>query len=258
MDLSTIIGIILGIALVASAILMGQSPMIFVNPPALMLVVGGTVGATLMRNPLSAVFGTIKVVSKAFLTKLRPPAELIEQVVGMSRKARKESLLSLEKVKIDYQYLAKGIQLCVDGLEPSQIRGIMETEIEATAARHKRGQDILEGIGAAAPAFGMIGTLIGLVQMLTSMDDPKAIGPAMAVAILTTLYGAMIANMIALPLADKLKVRSQEERLIMTLCLEGVLGVVQGEHPASIDEKLNAFIPARQRATKDAGQTKAA
>ncbi len=251
MDISTLIGILLGSLLVLAAILMGTSPGIFINPPSLLLVVGGTIGATLMRNPLASVLGTFKVVSKAFLTKLPAPANLIRQLVEMSRKARKESLLSLEKVEIEYGFLAKGIALCVDGLEPGQIRGILETEIEATAARHKRGQEILEGIGGAAPAFGMIGTLIGLVQMLTAMDDPKSIGPAMAVAILTTLYGAMIANMFALPLADKLKVRSSEEILNMTVCLEGVLGVVQGEHPASIDEKLKAFIPPASRQKKD-------
>jgi chemotaxis protein MotA len=246
-DLATIIGIILGTVLVLTAIITGQSPIIFLNVPSMLIVIGGTIGATLMRNPLSTVLKTFGVVAKAFGTKLSSPVALIEELVGLARKARKESLLSLEKVEIQDPFLAKGIQLCVDGLEPAQLRNILETEITFTAARHKRGQEILEGVGSAAPAFGMIGTLIGLVNMLTSLNDPKQIGPAMAVAILTTLYGAMIANMFALPLADKLKVRSKEEILNMSVCLEGVLGIVQGEHPASIDEKLKAFIGPKSR-----------
>jgi chemotaxis protein MotA len=248
MDLATIIGLVLATVLVVSAIVMGESPAIFINAPALLIVAGGTLGATLIRNPLSAVLGTVGVVAKAFTTKLPESASLIEQVVELARQARKDSLLSLEKVKIDDPFLAKGIQLCVDGLEPGQLRGILETETDFTASRHKRGQEILEGIGSAAPAFGMIGTLIGLVQMLTSLNDPRTIGPAMAVAILTTLYGALIANVFAMPLADKLKVRSREEVLNMTVCMEGVIGIVQGEHPASIDEKLKAFIDPKSRA----------
>jgi chemotaxis protein MotA len=262
MDIATIIGVILATLLVLGAIASGESPLMFVNASSFMIVLGGTMGATLVRNPLAAVLGTFGVVGKAFTGKLPDPSGLIEQLVEMSKKARKESLLALEKVKIDYGFLAKGISLCVDGLEPGQIRSVLEAEITHTAARHKRGQQILEGIGAAAPAFGMIGTLIGLVQMLASMEDPSTIGPAMAVALLTTLYGALLANLAALPLADKLKVRSTEETLNMQVCLEGVLGIVQGEHPASIDEKLKAFISPKQRrtakGTQDGDEAKAA
>lgn len=247
MDLATIIGIVLATLLVLTAIFMGQSPVVFVNVPSILIVIGGTLGATLIRNPIAALVGTVKVVGKAFTTRIPEPPSLITQIVEMARKARKDSLLSLEKVEIGDPFLAKGVQLCVDGLEPSQLRSILEIDIAFTSARHKRGQEILEGIGSAAPAFGMIGTLIGLVNMLASLDDPKSIGPAMAVAILTTLYGALIANVFALPLADKLKVRSKQEMLNMTVCLEGVIGIVQGDHPASIDEKLKAFIDRRSR-----------
>jgi chemotaxis protein MotA len=251
MDLATIIGLVVAVALVLGAILVGESPVMFLNVPSILIVVGGTLGATLVRNPLATVLGTFKVVTKAFMTKVPSPNVMIEQIVVMSKKARKESLLSLEKVEISDPFLDKGIHLCVDGLEPAQIRAILETEILSTAARHKRGKEVLEGIGAAAPAFGMLGTLIGLVQMLMALDDPDAIGPAMAVALLTTMYGAFIANVFALPLADKLKVRSGEEVLNMNVCMEGVIGIVQGEHPASIDEKLKAFIPPGKR---DAGK----
>ncbi len=248
MDIATIIGIILGTLLVIGSIMTGESPLMFVNIPSALVVIGGTMGATLIRNPLAVVLGTAGVVMKAFTAKLPEAGELIGQVVDMSKKARKESLLALEKVTVEYGFLAKGISLCVDGLEPAQIRSVLESEIVATGARHKRGQQILEGVGSAAPAFGMIGTLIGLVQMLASLSDPSAIGPAMAVALLTTFYGAVIANLFALPLADKLKVRAEDESLTMRVCLEGVLGIVQGEHPASIDEKLKAFISPKMRA----------
>jgi chemotaxis protein MotA len=246
-DLGTIIGVALGTLLLLAAILTGGSMTLFFDVPAALIVLGGTIGATLIRNPLSAVLGTFGVVRKAFTTRLPDAGGLIQQVVQMSRKARKESLLSLEKSRIEYPFLSRGVSLCVDGLEPGQIRAILEAEIASTAARHKRGQDILEGIGVSGPAFGMIGTLIGLVQMFAGMNDPSSIGPGMAIALLTTLYGAVLAYLVALPLADKLKVRSQEELLNMTLCLEGVLGLVQGEHPASIDERLKAFIAPKLR-----------
>jgi len=247
MDLATIIGVIVGTLLVLGAIALGKSPLIFVDGPSLLIVLGGTMGATLIRNPLSAILGTLGVVRKAFTTKLPDPHTLVQQIVELSKKARKESLLTLEKIQLNDPFLARGVSLCVDGLEPGQIRAVLEAQISATSARHRRGKEILDGIGTAAPAFGMIGTLIGLVQMLTALEDPSAIGPAMAVALLTTLYGALIANLFALPLADKLRVRSQEESLNMLVCLEGVLGIVQGEHPGCIDEKLKAFISPKQR-----------
>ncbi len=250
MDLATIIGLVIGITLLLVAVLLGGSLMLFINIPSLLLVVGGTFAATMIRNPLNELVSVIQIVKKTFTHKLEAPADLISQVVDMSRKARKESLLSLEKVKIEDAFLAKGVNLCVDGLEPAQIRGILETDIGATTKRHKRGQSVVENLGGAAPAFGMIGTLIGLVQMLANMSDPKSIGPAMAVAILTTLYGAIIQNLFANPLVDKLKMRSEQEIANMVVCLEGVLGIVQGEHPASIEERLKAFLPPKLRDTE--------
>ena len=217
MDLATIVGIVLCFVLVGATIALGGSPIIFVNLPSALVVIGGTIGATLMRNPLNAVLGTVGVVGKAFSTKVPVADELITNVVEMAKTARKD-ILALEKVEIEYTFLAKGIQLCVDGMKSDQIRSVLETDVSSTAQRHKRGQEILEGMGQAAPAFGMIGTLIGLVLMLANMSDPSSIGPAMAVALLTTLYGAVLSNVVCLPLADKLKVRSQEEVLSMSIC----------------------------------------
>jgi chemotaxis protein MotA len=254
MDLATIIGLVLGTALVASAIVMGPSPIIFVNIAGILIVVGGTLGVTFIRNRMGAVFGTVKVVRGAFTQKLKPPADLIEQVVHLSRKARKESLLSLEKENIDDEFLDKAVRLAVDGMEPESIRSVLETEIAFLRLRHQQGQELLEGIGECAPAFGMVGTLIGLVNMLANMDDPKSIGPSMAVAILTTLYGALIANLVALPLAAKLKNRSAEETLLKRVALQGVLSMVEGDHPASVEQKLVAFVAPRERKTEGKAQ----
>ncbi len=219
----------------------------FVNIPSALVVIGGTLGATLMRNPLATVLGTFGVVMKGFMSKVPEPIPLITQIVGLCKQARKNGMLALESVEIEYAFLGKGVELGVDGLEPDQIRSILETDLRFMVGRHRRGQEILEGMGAPAPAFGMIGTLIGLVQMLASMEDPSTIGPAMAVALLTTLYGALLANVICLPLADKLKVRSQEEALNMMVCLEGVLGMVSGENPNQISQKLKSFLAPKLR-----------
>ena len=219
----------------------------FVNIPSALVVIGGTIGATLMRNPLATVLGTFGVVMKGFMSKVPEPIPLITQIVQLCKQARKNGMLALESVEIEYAFLGKGVGLGVDGVEPDQIRSILETDLRFMVGRHRRGQEILEGMGAAAPAFGMIGTLIGLVQMLASMEDPSTIGPAMAVALLTTLYGALLANVICLPLADKLKVRSQEEALNMMVCLEGVLGMVSGENPNQISQKLKSFLAPKLR-----------
>lgn len=242
MDLATIVGLVLAMVLILISIVLGGDPIMFVNIPSLMIVVGGTIGATLMRNPLATVLGVAKVCGKAFTVKLQPAGELIEEILGMAKTARKDSLLALEKLEIENGFLAKGVSLCVDGMELDAVRAILETDIQETKSRHKRGSDILEGMGQAAPAFGMIGTLIGLVQMLATMEDPSSIGPAMAVALLTTLYGAFLSNVVLLPLADKLKVRSGEEVLVMNLCMEGILGIAQGTHPSAIDQNLKSFV----------------
>ncbi|RMG47400.1 MAG: motility protein A [Acidobacteria bacterium] len=247
MDLSTIIGLVLGTVLVLASIFVGENPVIFLNLPSALVVVGGTLGATFIKNPLNRVFGTVSVVKNAFFGKMTPIGELIATIVELSRKARRESLLSLEKVKIDDPFLAKAIRLAVDGMEPAAIRTVLETEINFLAQRHKIGQDLLEGMATSAPAFGMIGTLIGLVQMLSSMEDPSTIGPSMAVAILTTLYGAIIANLFAAPLAEKLKNRSRDEVNCRLLVLQGVLSIVEGDHPASVEQKLSAYLEPKQR-----------
>ena len=255
MDLATIIGLSLSAVLVVAAIARGGSPMMFLKLPSARIVVGGTVGSALIQNPLGHVLATANVVGKAFSAKTPDPSPLIEEIVLLSRKARKEGMLALENVPIAYEFLAKAVSLCVDGVEVSQIRDILTTDLQATSARHRRGAQILLGMGAAAPAFGMIGTLIGLVQMLASLEDPASIGPAMAVALLTTLYGALLANVVCLPIAEKLKIRSQEELLAMSICMEGSIGLSQGDNPGAIDQKLKSFVAPKLR---ESAETKAA
>lgn len=252
MDLATIIGIVICSVLITATIMLGGSLLMFVNVPSILVVIGGTIGASLVRNPLAELVGAAKVVGKAFKVVLKPPVELIEKIVELSRKSRKEGMLALETVDCEYEFLQKGVGLAVDGLEHDEIRKILTNDMSGMMSRHKRGQEILEGMGQAAPAFGMIGTLIGLVQMLANMEDPSSIGPAMAVALLTTLYGALVANVLCLPLADKLKVRSKEEVMAMSICLEGVLSLAQGDNPNAIDQKLRAFISPHLREAKAA------
>jgi len=258
MDLATIAGIVLCIILILASIVMGGSPIIFVNIPSVLIVVGGTIGATLMRNPLADVVGMVKVVAKAFTIKLTDPHELIVRIVEFSRKARKEGMLSLENGDCGYDYLQKGITPAVDGLEQEEIKAILTNDLQGMVNRHKRGKEILDGMGQAAPAFGMIGALIGLVQMLSNMEDPSAIGPAMAVALLTTLYGALISNVICIPLADKLKMRSREEVMAMSICFEEVVCLSQGDNPNAIDQKLKAFLSPKAREGKPAEKQPAA
>lgn len=223
----------------------------FVNAPGLLIVVGGTLAVTFIKFPLNHTLSSIRIALKAFLHKAELPTELILRIIELSVKARKDGLIALEEEKIDNEFLAKGIQLAVDGHEPEIVRRILALEINLTIERHDMGQSIFKGMGDSAPAMGMIGTLIGLVQMMANMSDPSSIGPSMAVALLTTLYGAVIANALALPIADKLSHRSAEERLKRTLILEAVQGIQNGLNPNILEETLNAFLPASQRTNSE-------
>ena len=249
MDLATILGIVLSFGLVIMAMLLGGSPVIFVDVPSILIVFGGTIGATLTHYPLPVVLGIGKIISKTIIAKPPSTQEIIDQFMEYANRARREGILALESVvkSMDNAYVQKGMQLTVDGLEPESIQAIMETEIGNTEGRHGTGVDLLNALASYAPALGMIGTVIGLVQMLQSMDDPSSIGPAMAVALITTFYGAVLANLVFIPLAGKLKKRSADEILIMEMQMEGVLGIAKGENPRIIAEKLSSFLPPKER-----------
>jgi chemotaxis protein MotA len=253
MDLATIIGILMSFGLVTAAIVYGGSIIIFISIPSALIVLGGTLGATLVNYPLGRVLGVIGVIKKAFFSSLDDPAEIIDRFMDFANRARREGILSLEGMIRDLEddYLRKGLQLTVDGLEPQTIQEIMETEIQYLEERHETGAEIMAIMGTFAPALGMIGTVIGLVQMLQTMSDPSTIGPAMAIALITTFYGALLANLVFNPLSGKLKHRSREEVLIKELMLEGILSISKGENPRIIQEKLNSYLPPGSRKSGD-------
>ncbi|MBW1675919.1 MAG: motility protein A [Deltaproteobacteria bacterium] len=256
MDIATLLGIISAFGLVFLAISMGGGIQLFINIPALMIVVGGTLGATMINYPLKDVFGVFGIAKNALFTRNISADEIIKNFMEFSKKSRKEGILALEKEIKDLpdEFLKKGIQLSIDGLEPQEIRDILETEVEFIQGRHQLGAEIFTTMGTFSPALGMIGTLIGLVQMLQSMDDPSTIGPAMAVALLTTLYGSMISNILCLPIAGKLRTRSRQEVLTKEMCIQGVISLSNGDNPRILEQKLMAFLPPNQREASDVGQ----
>lgn len=242
MDIGTLLGIIAAFGLIFGAIFMGGSINAYVDIPSVAIVFGGTVAVTFIMYPMGAVLGMVKVMLKAFFAKDPNPKELIKKIVELAELARRESLVALEKASVDDPFLKKGVLLVADGTQESLVRSVLETEINFMRQRHASGQAILKSMGTMAPAFGMIGTLIGLVAMLQTLDDPAAIGPAMAVALLTTLYGAVLANVIFIPIATKLGERSAAETFYMEIAVEGILSVLRGENPRIIQDKLEAFL----------------
>lgn len=249
MDLATIIGIVSAFALVFIAMTLGGSPAMFLDAPSVLIVVGGTIGVTLVNYPLRDVLKLVGIVKHVFLHKLVAVPEVISQFVDFATKARREGILALEGTTKDITdpFLAKGLQLTIDGLEPQAIKEILETEIDYISERHRLGAEIFFTMGTFAPAMGMIGTLIGLVQMLKNMSDPSSIGPAMAVAILTTFYGSVLANMMFLPISGKLKNRASEEEMVKDIMLNGILSIARGDNPRVIEQKLHSFIPPAMR-----------
>ena len=249
MDLATLIGVIGAMGAIVTAIMMGGEMSMFVNGPSVMIVIGGTFAVTLMKFPLGHMLGAFGIALKAFVYKATQPSQIIEQSIELANVARKEGLLGLENVAVENEFLKHGIQLVVDGNAPELVHKILSKNISLSIERNELGLNIFKAIGDVAPAMGMIGTLIGLVQMMSNMSDPKAIGPAMAVALLTTLYGAVIANTIALPIADKLAHRSNEERLNKSMILESISAIQEGLNPRMIEGLLNAYLPANKKAS---------
>jgi chemotaxis protein MotA len=249
MDLATIIGIILGSAIVMGAIFMGGEFMTFVNIPSILIVVGGAMAATVIRFQLQHVLSSLVMGGKiAFTTKKSNPRELIDEVSRLADIIRKNGPLGLEGVPIEDEFLAKGVQYIADGYEGEFILDTLERERDLTLERLEEGKRFFKALGDSAPAFGMIGTLVGLVQMLSTMDDPSTIGPSMAIALLTTLYGALIANLICLPIADKLDAKFKAQSLNTTLAIDGILQIRDNKSPDVIKEMLVAYLPEKQRA----------
>lgn len=250
MDLTTVIGTLLGFMLVIGSMAVGPGGVaIFIHIPSMMVVFGGTFAVIMMNFPGSELKGLVSVILRTYLFKLNTPSEEIERVIEYANLARKEGLLALEeKLKeVDDRFFGKGIQLVIDGFDGETVRDIMEIEAEWQRQRHVKGKSMLDALGSMAPAFGMIGTLVGLVQMLQNLSDPSSIGAGMATALLTTLYGAMAANMLFIPLAGKLEVRAKEEILLRELMIEGIVAIQAGEKPQLIKEKLKSFLAPSDR-----------
>ncbi|NVK37721.1 MAG: flagellar motor protein PomA [Gammaproteobacteria bacterium] len=252
MDLATIVGVIGAWIIVVMAMVMGGDPAMFVNVPSMLIVVGGAIFAVLMKFELSQFLAAGKIAAFAFSFKLPKPDAMIEEIVELAGEARKNGLLALEGKEVSYEFLGKGIQLLVDGHDPDVVKTLLGKDVRLSADRHKIGTQIFSQLGDVAPAMGMIGTLIGLVAMLANMDDPKSIGPAMAVALLTTLYGAMMANMLCLPIADKCSLRADEEGRLQAMVIDALLAIQAGQNPRVIESILRTYLPGSKRGEEDA------
>lgn len=247
MDISTVAGLALATLAIIGSILYGSPLTIFIDIPSIFVVIGGVTAATMIKWPMDYVKGLITIFMKSIFNSTPDPKGMIEEIQKLAETARRESVFALEKVPVEDKFLKKAVTLAADNRPPEVITSILSLEIAAMEDRHAKGVDILEGMGADGPAFGMIGTLIGLVQMLQNMSDPSSIGPAMAVALLTTFYGSVIANVFTIPVAAKLKLRSKQESTKMNIIVAGVLGIVAGENPRVIREKLDSFLPPKDR-----------
>ncbi len=249
MDLTTVIGIIAGAAIIVLGIQQSGSIVTFIDPASIFIVVGGTTSAIIISFPINELVGVVGVVQKTIFAKTQPVTETIATLVSFAERARREGILALERhmEEIEDEFLSKGIQLAVDGTEPELMRSILTTELDYVEKRHGSGRSILDTCGMLAPAFGMIGTLIGLVLMLQTMEDPSTIGPKMSVALITTFYGAVMANLIFIPLGNKLKRRSEEEILVKEMMIEGILSIQSGDNPRIVEQKLTSFISPKLR-----------
>jgi len=252
-DLATLVGIIGAIGFLVMAMILSGDIMMFVDTQSVLIVFGGSLFIVLSNYSLGQFFGIGKIIVKAFVFKLEKPEELIDKSVEMADAARKGGFLALEEAEITNAFMQKGVDMLVDGHDADVVRVTLQKDINLTTERHEKGAGMLTALADVAPAMGMIGTLIGLVAMLSNMDDPKSIGPAMAVALLTTLYGAFLANVIAIPLATKLKLRMEEEKMNQELILDAVLGIQDGQNPRVIEGLLKNYLAEgkRQSSTTD-------
>lgn len=251
MDIATLIGLLGAFGIIIGAIATGGDVMLFVNVPSLLIVIGGTFMVTLMQVSLGDFLGSFSIGMKAFLYKVDDPKKLIEEAVELADVARKNGLLALEGKEISNPFMQQGITLCVDGHDPVLVQKMLSKDLDMTIQRHEVGQRMFTNMAIMAPAMGMIGTLVGLVQMLANMSDPASIGPAMAVALLTTLYGAVIANAFAQPMADKLARATELEKTNKSLILETISAIQEGMNPKVLAQLLGSYLPSSKRPAED-------
>ena len=260
MDLATLIGLIACIVLVVMGIITGDDGVAalknFVDFKSILITFGGAFGATLISHKMEDFIGGLKGFALALKQRNYDQTEAIKNIIELSNVARKEGLLALEEAaeNIEEPFMKKGILLIVDGTEPDLVRAILETEITCVEQRHKKVAGFWDTLAAMGPAWGMVGTLIGLINMLKNMSDASALGPNMAVALITTLYGSMLANWIAMPIANKLRVNNSDEIILKEVMIEGLLSIQAGENPRVIEEKLKSFLSPNDRNSYGDGQ----
>ena len=252
MDIATGLGLLAGAGVLASLILMGGDIRMFLDSHAFIVIFGGSFAATLIRFPLSSIFHGLPLGAKyAFTLRRMTQRELIDEISGLAEIARKQGPIGLEKVDIEDPFLAKGIRLVADGYETDFIRDNLERERDVFLTHLDEGQKLYRAVGDCAPAFGMVGTLIGMVQMFANMTDPSKLGPYMAVALLATFYGAALANLVCLPIADKLHLKLVDEEINRTLIIDGVLMIRDSKSPSVVREMLLAYVPERHRPVEE-------
>ncbi len=259
MDIATVVGLIIAFAMMAASVIMGGGSFAsFWDTASVLMVFGGSVGVVLICFPLKVVMKAPKVMMKTILNKNPDVASLITQIVSLAETARRDGLLALEArvAEIQHPLIKLGIQMSVDGSRPEAIEEVMRTEVESLSLRHKEGKAIVDQVGRFAPAMGMIGTLLGLIIMLGNMSDPSAIGGGMAVALITTLYGAILSNGTFLPFAEKLGYLSKQEIIASEIIIRGIMALQSGENPRLIEQKLNTFLPPAVRKAKEAKEGK--
>ncbi len=247
MDIATLFGIIIGFSLLIGAIILGGQYNIFLNIPGLMIVIGGTFSAICITFPISEIYNAVVAAFKIFITRKLKANEVVNLMVRIADISRREGLLALENIETDNNILKKTCQLIADNADTDLIEETLLIEITSLKQRHFIVQEVFKRMANYAPAFGMVGTLIGLVQMLSSLKNPDAIGPAMAVAILTTFYGSVLSNLLFLPIAGKLKSRTTEEILHLQIIFEGAKCILQNNNPRFVYEKLSSFVPPKER-----------
>lgn len=247
MDFASLLGIISGLALIFSAIFIGGSSDVFVNVPGMMIVAGGTMAATMLTVQLKDVINAFKGAVVVFTSDKTNPREMIDTMMELSRVSHRHGLLALNEVKSDSHVLQRACDLLAEAASEQVIRNTLQNEVDSLISRHQAVQDVFKKMAAYAPAFGMLGTLIGLIQMLSQLDEPDKIGPAMAVALLTTFYGSLLATMVFIPIAGKLKARTMIEVTNLEIIREGCISIMTNDHYMHVYEQLSSYIPEAQR-----------
>lgn len=249
MDISTIIGLVIGAILVTWSMTAGGKVEWFFNEHALAIVVGGSLATVFIAFPIKSVAQLGKVLKQTLFSKGTDPTKIINDMVSYAEIARRDGILSLENMtkNIDDEFMVRGIQMAVDGADPEIIHQVMTSELECISDRHAENKLMLDAVTGYAPALGMVGTLLGMVIMLRSLDDPKGIGDGMGKAIVATLYGAIVANLLIGPMAMKLGKRSADEIMVKHIIIKGVMSIQSGDNPRVVEQKLKSFLPAKKR-----------